>query len=452
MPQSPQEDFKHLSILKELEASEDRQSVSTSGYQSTYENDPKQVISFSFDNDKILPVDDELLLELSGNRPDAIGIYKRLLSDQSVSSVFGKIVHEICNKEISIEPYLEDGELTPTSENKYVASVIERQIEAMNFNSLTKDLLEAIITGVSTVELKWERSSLGASIIGHKYIEPRRIQFDVNWDPFLLTKDNQNIGEPLKKNFRNFITFRFFQSPHDSPYGNGLGKILYHPVLFLRRAIESWLLCADRYATPLAVAEVPDEASSAERSAIMNVLKNLSREKSMVIPQGWNINFVTPTARADFYENQIAMYSQMINKLIAGETTTGESGDVGSYGRDAVSKSILMTRAAYFSSLLDECLNDTLIRYIVEVNFGKETPKPVLKRKMIKDSDLISIESVSALMGYGIPVDVKYLAETYGFKLDEKKLEEGGSVGGLTVAPTPKEPEIAEDVFTKLGW
>lgn len=448
----PQEDFKHLSILKELEASENRESVSTAGYISTYENDPKQNISFSFGKDKILPVEDELLLEVAGQTPDAISVYKKLMSDQSVSSVFGKVVHEICSKEIEVLPYMAEDEQKPTMEHKYVAAVIEKQIDALNFNSLTKDLLEAIITGISTVELKWERSALGASIVSHKYIEPRRIQFNTDWEPYLLTKDNQTVGEPLKKNFRNFITFRFYQSPKDSPYGNGLGNVLYHPVMFLRRAIESWLLCADRYSSPLGVATVPDEATPQERAAIMRQLSNLSREKAIVMPQGWDINFISPTARADFYENQIAMYSKMINMLIAGESTTGEGGDVGSYGRDAISKSILMTRANYFSALLDECLNDTLIRYLVEVNFGKSTPLPKFKRKMIKDSDIISIESVSALMGYGLAVDKQWMADTYKFKLDEKIITEGGSVGGINVAPEPKEIEVSGDVFSDLGW
>lgn len=447
-----QEDFKHLNILKELEISENRESVSTKGYFSTYENDPKQNINFSFNKDKILPIEDELLLEIEGSTPNAISIYKKLMSDQSVSSVFGKIVHEICSKEIEVLPYVAENEQKPTTEHKYIAAIIEKQIQTLNFNSLTKDLLEAIITGISTVELKWERTSLGASITSHKYIEPRRIQFNTNWEPYLLTKDNQTVGEPLKKNFRNFITFRYYQSPHDSPYGNGLGKILYHPVLFLRRAIESWLLCADRYATPLGIAEIPDEATPQERAAIMRQLSNLSREKAIVMPQGWSINFIAPTARADFYENQIAMYSKMINMLIAGESTTGEGGDVGSYGRDAISKSILMTRANYFSALLDECLNDTLIRYLVEINFGKNIPLPKFTRKMVKDSDIISIESVSALQGYGIPIDKQWMADTYKFKIDEKISQEGGSVGGINVAPESKETEVTGNVFEELGW
>lgn len=447
-------DNERLRILQDMEQSEEKEKVQASNnWIADIESDPERhALVWGFDDNKILPVEDELLLELEGSTPQSIQVYKKLLSDQTVGAVWGKIVHEICSREVIVEPFKRKDTEEPTDEAKEVANALEKQVESLKFNSLTKDLLEAVITGISHVELKWARTETGANITGYKYIEPRRIQFDADWNPFLITKDDPSVGKPLKQYKRNFLTHRFYQTPSDSPYGNGLGRHLYHPVLFLRRAMESWLLAADRFATPLAVAQVTDDASVAERMAIMRRLANLSREKYIIIPTEWNINFIQPSARADFYENQISMYSNMIARLIAGETTTGEQSDVGSYGRDAISKSILMTRAAYISKQLDETLNDTLVRHWVDVNFGKNVASPTLTRQMVDPREDLTIDQAMAIQGYGVPIDVRWMADTYKFKLDEETWEKGGSAGGMNVTPHPKEVEVTSDVFRDLGW
>ena len=442
-----------LLIMQDLEQTEEKENVKTGNFVADIENDPDRfALTWGFDGQKIMPIEDELLLELEGSSPRAIHIYKKLMSDQTVSAVWGKIIQEICSKEPNIEPFKKEDADEPDDEDKYIAEAFEKQVESLKFDSLSKMLLEAVITGISHTELKWERTETGANIVDFKYIEPRRIQYNTKWEPYLITKDNPNIGKPLKGYSRNFITHRFFQYPTDSPYGNGLGKQLYHPVLFLRRAMESWLLAADRYATPLAVAQVTDDATTPERLAVMRRLMNMSREKVILIPTEWKIDFVQPNARADFYENQISMYSQMIAKLIAGETTTGEQSDVGSYGRDAISKSLLFTRAAYLSQQLDETLNDQLVRHWVDINFGKNVPAPKLSRRMIDPRDELPLQEAMSVQGYGIPMDPAWLAETYKFKLDDKVWEEGGSAGGMNVAPHPKEVEVTSNVWKDLGW
>ena len=447
-------DERRLQILQEMQYAEEKENVKTgSAWIADIETDPERhSLTWGFNNQKILPVEDELLLELEGSSPQSIHVYKKLLSDQTVAAVWGKIVHEICSKEPKIEPFKRDENEEPTDEDKYIAEALEKQIESLKFNEMTKTLLEAIVTGISHIELKWARSDTGANITDYKYIEPRRIQFDKEWNPFLITKEDPHVGKPLKGYKRNFIVHRFYQTPSDSPYGNGLGRQLYHPVLFLRRAMESWLLAADRYATPLAVAQVTDDATKEERLAVMRRLANLSREKSIIIPTEWNINFIQPSARADFYENQISMYSNMVTRLIAGETTTGEAQDVGSYGRDAISKSILMTRANYISMQLDETLNDQLVRYWVDVNFGKNIPTPKLSREMVSPSEKLPLQDAMSVLGYGIPIEAQWLADTYEFKLDEKTWEKGGSAGGMNVTPHPKDIEVTGDVFKSLGW
>jgi hypothetical protein len=53
-----------------------------------------------------------------------------------------------------------------------------------------------------------------------------------------------------------------------------------------------------------------------------------------------------------------------------------ETGNVGSYARDQISDSVRMRKAKAFSEELDETLNATLIRWIVELNYpGAAIPR-----------------------------------------------------------------------------
>lgn len=448
------ENNQSLDILKDLEIVSEKQSpYFGSNWLATLESDPdRHSMTWGFNDQKMMPIEDELLLELEGQTPKAINVYKKLLTDQSVSAIWGKIVHEICGKEINVQPFRKDANSQPEQEAIFIAKALEKQIESMKFDSMCKALLEALITGISIVELKWERQPYGAHVYDFKYIEARRIQFNTMWEPYLITKDDPNLGKPLKKYQRNFIIHRFYQVPCDSPYGNGLGRQLYHPVLFLRRAMESWLLAADRFSTPLILAKVSDEATPEERRALARRLTNLSREKFIMMPKEWDIDFIQPNARADFYEKQISMYSDMISRLIAGETTTGEASDVGSYGRDAISKSILMSRAAYLSRQLDETLNDQFVRSWVDINFGKNVPAPKLERRMFDLRTELPLQDAMSILGYGIPLSIDWMAETYKFEYDQETWRKGGTAGGVTVPPHPKEIEVTDNVFQDLGW
>ena len=409
------------------------------------ENDPDRAV-WGFTGDQIIPVEDELLVNLEGSSPSAIKVYKKILADQSVSSVNSKIVQEICGRDWKVSPYVESGEEEPTSQAKEVADTVTKQLEIIKLDDLTCIMMEAVITGIATVEVKFKRTRQGAELSGFSYINPRRIQFNTKWEPYLITKDNSHPGVPLAKYPRNFIIHRFYAFPTDSPYGQGLGKILYHPVLFLRRAMESWLLAADRYATPLPVVKTPMDATPLEKMQVFRSMVNLSREKALLVPNSWEIEFIQPTANADFYEKQVALYSSMISKIIAGEMTTGEDTDVGGYSRDKVSKSILTMRAKWMSQKLDETLNDTLIRWIVDINFGVNVPAPRYHRNFSDINDVLPVSELTSLIASGFEVDPTWVSETYNFELaKQEKEEQETNAWGQTIGQI-------QDPFSQLDY
>ena len=108
----------------------------------------------------------------------------------------------------------------------------------------------------------------------------------------IATREHPYIGEELPP--RKFVVHRYWAQNNGDPYGAGLGRILYPLVKFKRRALESQLLYSDRFSNPTAVAKAPLSATAVEVDTLYDHLSNLSQETALVLPEGFDLEFVTP--------------------------------------------------------------------------------------------------------------------------------------------------------------
>lgn len=389
-----------------------------SGYEravASYTNDPLTW------GQEFLPIKDDVLNNFDGTTVSALSLYEKILQDQAVASSFMKLVQEITGRKYFIDPFQSSGN-SITSADQRIADFCMEVVEPL-IEDLAQALLKAYIIGVSHVELFWERRRHSSIVSGFRYVPPRRIQYNKIWNRYLLTNQDSTKGIPLDDTNlypRKFISHRYFYQADNTPYGRGLGQLLYHPVIFLRRAVESWALCGDRYATPLAIATVTSDATIKEKKEIEKALMNLSRQRYVIMNQGWSIHFNKPQADAHFFTDQVNSYTNMINKLISGETTAGEAQMGGSYSRDSISLSILQKRAQSLARGLANKLNKTLIRWLVDVNFGLEQPAPTLRWDFPEDNSTIDIGNLTALISAGFEMDRDWVEKTYKVKLKEE--------------------------------
>lgn len=367
-----------------------------------------------FGSDMIIQPSDHVLIEHGDGSIESFKLYQRLLDDPWVRANFAKLTHEIISRNWSVIP-VED-----TPADKLVADYVNTVLTQANFDELCRNLLDAYICSLSVAEVIWGLNNKQVTVRAVKSKDIRR--FVLMYDPehphepkLRLRKDRfDRKGVPVPD--RKFILFRYYEQASDDEYGHGVGSALYHPVLFMRRAIESWLVATDSQAQPTIIGEIPGDARQADIEYFNTLVDNIAEQGSAVLPPGFNIRPVQTVGNVDIYSQIVDMMRDIISMVILGESSTGRP-ETGSYAKDSISNSIRLMKAKSLSDALSECLNRTLIRWIVDLNFGVDVPAPTVYREF-------SEEKISSLtVG-----DLKELKQTFNLQPPKEWLERHFSV------------------------
>lgn len=379
----------------------------------------------------ILPRRDDILIQEGGGGARAIEAYMRLFNDSQVISAYNKIIGEIVQR---------DWEIVPTSQNMIDLEIAEfvrvtlhkmgtnvRQSFSMEtlvntnsaFDTFIRGLGESIILGMSVGEICWVRQGEYVIPSEIKIRDPRRFHFILNEDgsisPRLITIDSPYEGIPIP--LRSIIIHRHWEySGFGDPYGSGLGRQLYSLVEFRRTLMSFWIQFADKHTTPTAVGSYELGTPEEEVNSLLSALQRLGQETAVVIPKEITIEWLQSQGRPEIYTDLISYVDQQISYVMCGETTAGQdTGRVGSFARDQISDSIRKRKAKAFSEELDETLNNTLIRWIVELNYPGHIA-PTIRRNFDdlrqKDDPIKLIQLLTQMNAIGYKVgDLDWLKE-----------------------------------------
>ena len=340
----------------------------------------------------ILPRRDDILIEEGGGGPRAIEQYTRLFNDSAVISAWEKLVGEIIQREWHVYPASDSDKDEEVAEfvrqTLYHLGTNTRQSRGRDmlvssntgFNAFVKGMAESLILGMSVGEICWVRQGSYVVPSEIKIRDPRRFQFVLNDDgsisPRIITIQSPVEGLPIP--LRSMVIHRHWAYNNlADPYGTGLGRQLYSLVEFRRTLMSFWLQYADKHTTPTAVGKFSLGTPEEEVKSLFTALQRLGQETAIVVPDEMSIDYLTSDSRADVYQNLISYIDQQISFLINGEATVGAEGTgVGSYARDQIADSVRIRKSKSFSDQLDETINATLIRWIVELNYpGSSVPR-----------------------------------------------------------------------------
>lgn len=372
----------------------------------------------------ILPRRDDILLEEGGGGPRAIENYMRLFNDSQIIAAWEKLTGEIIQRKWEIDPVSND------PKDLEVAEFVRQTIYRMGSNtrqSYGKDMLvstnsafdtfirgmcESLILGMSIGEICWMKQGRYIVPSEIKIRDPRRFLFVLNEDgtvsPRLMTVASPVEGIPLP--LRSMIIHRHWAySNFMDPYGTGLGRQLYSLVEFRRTLMSFWLQYTDKHTTPTAVGKFSLGTPEEEVGSLFTALQRLGQETALVIPDEMDIQWLESSGRPEVYEQLLTYIDQQISFVINGENTVGqETGNVGSYARDQVSDSVRMRKAKAFSEELDETINSTFIRWVVELNYpGRGVPR--LRRNFEdleqREDPMKTVQILSQLSAIGYAVE-----------------------------------------------
>jgi len=358
------------------------------------------------------PNPSELLNEKSGGT--GIKLYDKILQDSHSYSVLNTRWQSVVGKDWSIIP-----PENPNQKEEEISEFMNQTLYNTNFDFIRYKLLHSILYGYYGCEIIWKRDN-NNYIVPDKFVDkhPRRFVFDENREPRLLTINNQIYGEKLPD--KKFIIMKF--GSIDNPYGEPLGQILYWPIWFKHTNIKFWLLFLEKYGSPTILGKFPQGTDSSTISDIQDVLNSVQKNTSIVLPQEMDISLLEATRSGIAnYQDLCFYFDRQISKCVLGQVLTTESDGKGSYALGKIQNQVRQDILESDADLLDELLNGTLIKWIIDLNFnlpGDRLPKiitnttpPVnLLEKSQIDKNLSEI---------GVKLTDNYFKKTYSLEDDD---------------------------------
>jgi phage gp29-like protein len=371
---------------------------------------------FTGQANSILRPNDDLLISKGGNR--ALSVYQRLLYDEHTQACFAKLLQEVTSRPWLVEEYSDKpGDIA-------VRDFVSEVLQEMPLDEIYKGIAESLIVGFSVGEVMWKRTVRGVIPFDVRMRDQRRFVFQeeesaqTGFTMRCLTFNRMFEGVELPQ--RKFIINRYWVSHNGDPYGSALGRILYPLVKFRRRAIESYVLYGDRYATPTAIAKAPLSASTQELDTLYDHLSNLSQETAMILPEGYELEFVNPSGSPDVFKNLIDYIDKEISILVCGENEAGQA-EAGSRASSQVANTVRVVKAAELSERISQNLTQTLIRWIVDLNFGVDVASPTLTREFRIEESTLTMPDIALLIQSGFSPKKEWIERHFRVDLEDKK-------------------------------
>jgi phage gp29-like protein len=300
--------------------------------------------------------------------------------------------------------------------DKSIVDFIELTLNSININKLIADILEAVLFGYQPLEIMWKFDSKGMKRLIPENISAKPQEwfyFDKNGN--LMFKKNFKDGEKVPD-------FKFLIPRHEASYQNPYGEALlgkcYWSVTFKNGGVRFWVNYSEKYGMPLFLGQFQRGASMEEIKEFAAALAGMTQDTVIVSPNDFKVEIAesNKATSVELFRELIKHCNAEISKVLLSQTLTTELGS-GSLAAAQTHFKIRKEVIRADSKLCESTIN-TLIDYIVKVNFGDmKAPK---FRHIINESDNQErIDRDIKLVQAGIKLNKDYWAKTYGLKDEE---------------------------------
>lgn len=340
-----------------------------------------------------------------------VQLYEELLSDPHIFGLLAKRMRALVGREWEVE------EASDRPEDKAAAEFVRQALPRIKYDKGSMAGLTAIVTGFSVQEVIWSPVRMD----GRDWVLPTdilfkragRFVFTVERELRMLTREAMMDGIALPP--RKFITVRANDHLTEDPHGLGIGHALWWYAFFKRKGIAWWLIFAEKFASPTPLGKYPQGADQTVINKLLSALRMIAQESVAAIPQGMEMELLEAKRTGDAgYQRLVDYFDRMASIAILGETLTTHIGDTGSKAAATVHNEVREDICDADCDLLAEAHNDTLIRWMVEVNMPGAEPPQVWRRKPVEQDlkEQLAIDEGLARLGWEITDE--HVRETYG--------------------------------------
>jgi phage gp29-like protein len=314
-------------------------------------------------------IDATLLYRGHSYSSDALKLYDEIERDNFAYSLIQKRKNAVIARDWVVDPASDD------PQDVAAAEFVEECLKAINFDKLCEDLMDAIVKGFATVELIW--GVRDGKIIIERYlpINQRRIMFDADRKPRLVTMTNRLDGEELPD--RKFAVHRFGDKI-GNPYGLGMGTRLFWPVFFKREGIASWMVFLEKFASPTAMGEYKPGMAPADQETLLDSLSAIAQQTAITVPEGSNVSLLEAarSGGADTYKLNLDFMNMEMSVAMLGETLSTTMGDNGARAASETHNDVRQELTDGDCDLLSDTLGETVIRWLLDFNMpAARTPR-----------------------------------------------------------------------------
>lgn len=312
-----------------------------------------------------MPNPDELLRD----RGETIGLYKKMLLDARIYSLIE------LRKSLAL-----DRNYTIICDDNKIVNFLYSVLSEINIGKTFKDILSALEFGFSVSEIIWDIDNGKYIPVEIKLRDPERFSFDYRGNLYAVVDGaRKRLDEDLK-----FIIHR--HSGLESPYGSSILKQCYWPWMFKNAGFRFWMVTAEKYGVPTVIAlfESDDEQKARERAQeLAEALSGIQGDAAVALGNVKEVNTLEVKGNLESFKTLIEACDNQFAYAITGQSLASAEGTYGTRAQAEVHERMFQAIASRDVIALGYTLTNTLIKWLIELNFGVNAPKAA----MVFDTD-----------------------------------------------------------------
>lgn len=307
--------------------------------------------------------------------------------------------------------------LVPASEEEAdikVANDIRERLERIN--NFHEDIFEFSScgpVGFALSEIMWKIEKDGTVGVDRiDSVHQRRCQFSSDGVPLVFDVTHPFPGSPLPD--RKFIVCRY-GAVGENPYGDPILLHCYWPYWFKKGGYKFWSVFLERFGQPAIDASYKSNSGDPEKAELEKILADwqngtaLSHSDNVVV----TLLEAAKTGTAS-YDGFIKTMNEEIVKTVLLQAVMTEQTQPGSQMSPKTAQVIWQNRISSLAKTVASALSASLVRWLVDFNFGEDVESPRFVFDTEPEEDLNTRASRDEkLVRMGLPVGQAYFYETY---------------------------------------
>lgn len=354
-------------------------------------------------------------------------LYAEVERDTHISSIIQSAKLNVAGMKYDVLPFIGEKEKKASARNEEIARFVKRSLKSTGyFPQHLFNLMDAIGKGFSCSEIVWEITDEG--IVPKKILNrpQRRIQFDaVTREPKIRNMSNPYLGDPLPD--KKFIIHRI-SSTWENPFGDPLDQSLYWMWLFKRMVLKFWMQHLEVGAASVPIVKHPAKALPAVKDEALAIAQTIRSGAYGRIPADFDIIWAeakNAIANAETYNAFVRVMNDEMSKCVNGQTLTAEAGSSEGKGTQAlgnVHQGTQSNRDVFRAEGLASTLNSTIVKWMVDFNYGNVDGYPEFRFDLEQSDDLVSESTiVKNLTDAGYDIDAEELSEKFFYTITKKE-------------------------------